>query len=323
MLLPAFVPAGRAGLALVLAVLAVVPVAAEEDNRLAFRPMGDERFAFDTGTLQGTLKLDDRWQGISSMVHVPTGQEMTLSVGVFAYYRVFSAGERFGDGARGWPTEESLCPDGAVEVVWPPAAGHPVKIRAVYRFSAPDTLDLTTTVTPSRDMKDFELFLSNYFGKHFRARVYARPGDEPEAEPRFIAADRTPESRGGYVMYPRDDAAVAMIRDGRWKIPPSPVDWWIDDRLAAPLAMRRDTQQGITALLMCPPEDCFAVSAAFNPPTPEAGGYRSLYFSLFGEDLKAGQSATAHTRLVVEQNMSDARAVARYRAYLKDRKEKQ
>ncbi len=84
--------------------LAVVPVAAEEDNRLAFRPIGGETFAFDTGTLRGTLKLDDRWQGISSMVHVPTGEEMILSAGIFSYYRVFAAGERFGNGARDWPT---------------------------------------------------------------------------------------------------------------------------------------------------------------------------------------------------------------------------
>lgn len=316
--LPPHLAAGRVGLGLLVVVLAAAPSMAE-NNKLAFREAGDGLFTFDTGPLRGTLKLDDRWQGISSMVHTPTGEELIRSAGIFSYYRVFSAAERFGNGARDWPTEERLLPDGAVEVVWPPAEAHPVKITAEYRFVAPDTLDLTTTATPTRDMKDFEIFLSNYFGKYFRARVFARPSGTPSAEPRFIAADRTPESRGGYVMYPRNDEAVAMIRDGRWKIPPSPVDWWIADRLAAPLAMRRDTEHGITALFMCPPEDCFAISAAFNPPTPEAGGYRSLYLSFFGQDLKAGSTVTAHTRLVIKQELSDGQALDLYEEYLKGR----
>jgi hypothetical protein len=43
-----------------------------------------------------------------------------------------------------------------------------------------------------------------------------------------ILARHVLASRGGYVMFPRDAQAVAMIQDDRWTIPPSPVDWAIE-----------------------------------------------------------------------------------------------
>ena len=42
--------------------------------------------------------------------------------------------------------------------------------------------------------------------------------------------------------------------------------------------------------MMCRPGDCFAFSSPWNPASPKGGGYRSLYQSLFGRDLKAGET---------------------------------
>ena len=52
---------------------------------------------------------------------------------------------------------------------------------------------------------------------------------------------------------------------------------------------------------MSPPSDCFGVLTPF-----EAEGHRSTYLSLFGNDLKAGETAKARTRLVVGTNLTDA-----------------
>jgi hypothetical protein len=128
----------------------------------------------------------------------------------------------------------------------------------------------------------------------------------------------TPKSTGGYVMFPRDDEAVKLIRDGRWKVGSNPVDWALGSHLAAPLVIRRDSVQGLTAVMMSPPGGCFAVSTPWNPATPEGGGDRSLYLSLYGGDLKAGQPARARCRLVIARDLSDEQAVARYEAYLKE-----
>ena len=298
-------------------VLTVTPILANPPD-LVFRPAEQGYYEFDTGVLNGKLKLDGRRQGLYPLVDAATGTELIRPPGIFSFYRVFTTNNRFGNAARDWPTVSRVLPDGAVEVRWPPAERHPLEITAIYRWKAADTLDLEITVKPQRDMPRFELFMSSYFVKTFRASVFMKPDDNAEGRPRFVPADRKPHSKGGYVMFPRDEEAVQMIRDGRWTIPPSPVDWAVERWLATPMAIRRDEAAGLTALMMCPPDDCFAVSSPWNPASPEAGGYRSLYLSLFGRDLEAGQTARVRCRLVIGRNISDEQAVERYNEYLKE-----
>jgi hypothetical protein len=118
-------------------------------------------------------------------------------------------------------------------------------------------------------------------------------------------------------MFPRDRQALEIMYDGRWECPPNPVTWAFVRYMAAPIAVRRHAQSGLTAVLMSPPEDCFAVSASYNKEPPDGvAGHRSLYLSLFGRDLAAGQSATARCRLIIVKNLSDEAILERYKQYL-------
>lgn len=56
---------------------------------------------------------------------------------------------------------------------------------------------------------------------------------------------------GVFQAFPRDDAAIAMIKDGRWKIEPHPVEWGLEPKLRQPLGIRRAPGLGITAALLC------------------------------------------------------------------------
>ena len=285
-----------------------------DSANLAFQTAGEGQFQFDTGVLTGRLKVDGKHQGLYPLVDAVTGDDLTPPPGLFSPYRVFTAGRRYGDAARDWPTQSRLLGQGGVEVRWPPAEEHPLEMTAVYRWTAPDTLDLEIAVKPQQEMRSFELFMSSYFAASFRASVYVQgTGGQPAT---FLPADRTPNSPGGYVMFPSDDQAVHRIQDGRWAIPPSPVDWAIHRPLAAPVAMRRDEGQDLTALMMCPPNDCFAVGSPWNAESRDAGGYRSLYLSLFGRDLAAKETARARCRLVVRRHVTNDDAVRCYQEYL-------
>jgi hypothetical protein len=297
---------------LISALMAVSTVIAHaESTNLAFQPSDNGSYTFNTGVLKGTLRAEGRSIGLLSVEHISTGTRLEGNdYGIFSHYRVFTAGKRYGHGAWEWPSTSKLLPDGAVEVHWPAADDRPFELRALYRWAAPEALDLTTSVTAHADLKAFESFLASYFAEDFQAStVYAKGGSE---EPPCFQT--TGQESGVWQAFPRDRRAVEIIQDGRWKIEPSPVEWVIRDEFAAALAVRRNRENGLCAILMARPEDCFAVM------TPHAGeGHRSLYLALFGRDVKAGETATAQARLVVRTLLKDEDATELCSEYLKER----
>ena len=277
---------------------------------LAFEPAGDEAYAFDTGALRGTLRSEGRSIGLLSLEHIPTGTRLDGNrYGLFSHYRVFTANKRYGNGAWDWPSTSKRPTDGAIEVHWPAAEDRAFDMGAVYRWIAPDTLDLTTFVTAHADLTAFESFLASYFMEGFHASTVYAKGDQ-EGRPAF---ETTGRDFGHWQAFPRDRQAVAPIQDGRWRHGPSPVEWTIRQDLAAPLAIRRNQENGVCAILMAPPKDCFAVMTPY-----EGEDHRSIYLSLFGRDVKAGETATARARLVVRPLSKDEEAVALYKSYLED-----
>lgn len=271
---------------------------------LAFRP-ADKEFLFDTGELRGTLRPQGRSLGLTGVVDVPSGKALAGAYGLCSHYRLLDAEARYGTAGWDWPSQARLLDNGAVEVCWSADAAHPFRMEATYRFVAPNTLDVATRVTARRALRRFEVFLASYFAGFPVSMVYARGG--PEGQPQFLPATK---DRGVWLAFPRDDQAVPIIQDGRWQRPPNPVQWVIMPRLAAPLAMRRDPESGLVALLMAPAEECFAVYTPFGEE-----GHRSVYLSLFGRDLEPGQTATARARLVIARNLTPADAVRVYEAY--------
>ena len=252
---------------------------------LRFHPAEKDAFAFDTGVLKGQLRNEGRSIGLLPVTHVPSGAALAHSMGLFSIYRVFSGGQRYGDGMWDWPSKAKSTGDGAIEVLWPVAEGREFEMRAVYRLVAPNTLDLEIEVRPGRDLRGFEAFLAAYFGEGLtRSAVLVEGGHFKQADP----------AGGQWQMFPRSADAVSLIRDGRWKLPPHPVDWAILPEFEAPAAMRRDPASGLTAIVMAPAQDCFAVA------TPEQGdSHRSIYLSLFGRDLDKDVTARARARLVI------------------------
>jgi hypothetical protein len=270
-----------------------------------FSAAGANEFSFDTGVLRGKLRAEGRSKGLSSVIYAPTGTRLDSSMGLFSHYRVFSAGKRYGTAAWDWPGEARLGSDGAVETRWPAAEGRPFELRARYRWAAPNILDLETTVLAKTNLPRFESFLASYFTADFTNALVWAGGSEGTRQ--FMAADK---SYGAWLAFPRDDGAAAVIRDGRWKLEPNPVDWVLMPRLTGPLAVRRAPATGLTAVLMSPASDCFAVC------TPQQSDpHNSLYLSLFGRDLKEGQTARARARLLIAPKLSEAQILKEWREF--------
>ena len=273
---------------------------------LRFIEAGDGSFRFDTGILKGRARAGDDSKGLSEVTHLPTGQRIDGSVGLLTYYRVFTTGTRYGDGARKRASQARVLDDGALEVHWPAAADWPLELRAVYRWVTPAVVEVETAVRAGRELPNFEVFLSSYFDEAFpAAHVYVKRGGG--LPPDFVSAE--PEA-GVWQMFPRDDAVVGMIRDGRWAVPPSPVEWAIRPHIAAPIVYRAHAEMALLAVLMSEPEGCYAVSA------PHRGEkHFSAYFSLFGRDLKAGEIARTRSRLAIATEPETPRILRSWREF--------
>ncbi len=271
--------------------VSVAAAAAPNSNpKLRFVDAGTNGFTFDTGLLRGKLRAGGKSTGLSSVIHIPTGTRLDRSMGLFSHYRLFTTAHRYGTAAWDAQSDAALAADGSVEVRWPAAPERPFELRAVYRWAAPDTLDLETSVSARSDLPKFESFLASYFSEGFtNAAIFVNSNGQ-----RWFM--RLEQTNGTWQAFPRDAAAAAIIRDGRWKIEPNPVDWVLMPTLAEPLGVRRCVAKEVRGVLMSRPSDCFAILAPF-----ETEPHYSMYLCLFGRDLKAGETARARTRLWITQ----------------------
>ena len=98
-----------------------------------------------------------------------------------------------------------------MEVSWPASEERPFELKALYRLTAPDTLDLTTSVTAHSDLKAFESFLASYFTEAFPASFVYALGDEKDTP----SLQTTALEQGHWQAFPRDrektEAAAAGL----------------------------------------------------------------------------------------------------------------
>lgn len=290
---------------------AQAPVAKEVSGKFRFAPSDVAgEYRFDTGVLRGTVRRDGASTGLLPVEHVGTGTKLSGEPGLLTYYRIFTTNRRYGESARARPSDARLLPDGALQVTWSASEEHPYTLTGIYRWRDEGTLDLETVVEAKAELPDFEVFLSSYLGERFHVTSVCVKRSEGSGELTFMDAE---SAYGIWQVYPRDAEARSLVEDGRWTIPPNPVDWAVMPDFAVPLAYRRDPETGLIVALMAPVEDCFAV---FTPERDEP--HRSMYLSFFGRTLQAGETARAHARMVVAEQLDAAGIATRYDAYVKE-----
>ncbi len=298
------------GICFITALSLVAGVAAgdETPRQLAFTPGSQGEYTFDTGVLRGTLRQNGASRGLSSVMHIPSGTQLDGSVGIAGHYRVFTTDKRYGTAAWDWPSTAELQPDGSVRTTWPAAQDRPFEMTALYRWADAQTLDVETTVTARADLSGFESFFASYFDKAFPSPYACVTGRMSVVEATFLLGTK---DLGNWLMFiQQTDERTRVIQDGRWLLEPNPVKWAVMPNLATPLCLRRSQTNGLTAIVMAPPQDCFAVAMP-----SEGDSHDSLYLSLFGRDIKTGETTTTHARLVIANVLSDDEVLALYKRY--------
>ncbi len=277
---------------------------------LAFTEDGQGNLVFNTGVVKGSLKKDGQGDFFRPISFIDPPLPMDNNRGLLVPYRFLTPQKRFGFGSWEWPRTGRILANGAAELAWAETPDRPFRFTATYAWEAADTLDFTVVFTPGVDLEKFELFVGSYFKQFTKAVVYVR--DAGDGKPGFVD---TPKEKGGAQLFPRGDDVMPMIQDGRWKHPPYPNNWTFRQTFQAPLGVKSEPKSGVAAIIMAPPEDCFAVSMF-----EQNAGLGCYYLSLFGKDVKKGQTLTGHARMVFGKNITDGQAIQKYQEYLNDLK---
>lgn len=278
------------------------------DAKLAFRGDDQGNLVFDTGVVKGTLKKDGRGGGLKPITFVEPNVPIDNNHGLLVPYRFLTPQKRYGFGSWEWPRTGKLLEDGGAELRWAATPDRPFNFSSTMRWKAADTVDFTVAFTPDIDQDKFELFVGSYFRMFTIGKAYVK--DAGHGQPGFVD---TPKNKGEMQLFPKNQEVMPLIKDGRWKFPPYPNNWSFRPDLAASLGIKQEPKSGVTVLIMAPPEDCFAVSVS-----QQEAGLGAFYLSLFGKDVKNGQTLTGHARLIFGKNITEEQALQRYQQYLKD-----
>jgi len=216
---------------------------------------------------------------------------MDRGQGLLSPYRALSKDKRYGTALWDVPSAARVGSGGAVEVYWEASSERPFELWSTYKITAHTEVELTVAVRAQTLLPGFEVFVASYFSEAFtNAVVYAVDGEQTDTQGKFVSALK---GEGEWQLFPRDAEVTALVRDGRWKQPPSPVDWTIRSNFAAPVAARQQGEGGpVSALVYAPETECFAVSTPYQEEP-----HNSLYFSLFGRTLQPGETGVARMRV--------------------------
>ncbi len=292
-------------------------------------------YAFETDEIQGVLRPGNEFphHGLTHLVHKATGIEFVHPLyAILNLYR-FMHRDPAGGAATGMDSDLGNPRQGerhveadasSVTLRWALQAPTHPEMAIRYEIVEPATIDMTVTVTPNAIAHDFEALLACYFDPVHVPHVYlARDRFELEDEPGLYADEPelapvnvNPVFRGGVLAYPRDEDAVGISVDGRWRDIArfSPMR-----RYKLPVCFQADRQQRVAAVLMSRPDDCFAVSSGYDSPDARDRFHKHnpLYLSLFGGTLEPGVERTARARLVVtELDETFSQPLEHYAAFL-------
>ena len=165
----------------------------------------------------------------------------------------------------------------------------------------------------------FEILLSSYQAEGFVSGAYVAKKEFEPSEPEQIRITDQPMIHGVWPFFPRDEAGANLLTDGRhqkgrwfWRMA-------IGRRYGLPMAFFSKGE--VDVLLMGRPEDVYAVGATYegDAKTDNLAAHRSLYLSLFGEDMAAGESRRTQMRMVIDELGSDpAKHIALYKTFLEE-----
>jgi hypothetical protein len=299
------------------------PIGDEPGGKAGPTPEKDEGLDFEAERIQGTMRGDGAYHGVTRLVDKRTGRQVIdPRYSALNLFRLFSVNQGMGQ-PRKMDRTIRVSSD-SLEIKWPATDAHHAEIAARYEVSGPSTVDVAVTVQSQGAYRGYELFMSNYFDKSMRPHVFLKPSSRgrTKAEPELVLPTVNDVFRGTVLVFPRDAHAARQCVDGRWErnefgsptVQMCPVRHY-----GCCLALLTCPDEKLGAALMAHPRHCYAISTRYHADNDadRLTTYSAFDFSLFGDDLLPGDQRIVKVRLALTELDSGAsQAMEMYRAFL-------
>jgi hypothetical protein len=289
----------------------------ESAYRIPLHPAGaDNSFEFETEQMQGTIRLDGPYHGVTRLVDKRSGRQVIdPRYSALNLFRLMSVNRLMGSPRQ---MERTIATDGNwVRATWPSTEAHSGEISARYEVVAQNAIDVTVTVKSHGTYAGYELFMSNYFDKTLRPHVHLQSprGDTPS----LVLPTVNDVFRGTLLVFPRDAHAARRGLDGRWE--PDTIQLCPVRHYLHCLAHLTDADDRLAVVLMSRPRDCYAISTRYHAEddADRLTDYSAFDLSLFGDDLLPGHVQTVTVRLALTAPGDDhSGPLQLYRDFLKE-----
>lgn len=272
-----------------------------DSPNLALKPTEGSAFEFDTGQIQGTIRLDGAYHGVTRLVDKRTGtQVIDPRYSALNLFKLMSVNQIMGQPRN--MDRNARVSSHWVEAKWAATDGHRGEVTARYEVAEANAIDVTVTVRSQGAYRGYELFMSNYFDKALRPHVYLE--SRGKRAPQLVVPMVNDVFRGTVLVFPRDQHSARLCLDGRWErnewgtpvVQMCPVR-----RYAYCLAFLTDPEKKIGVVLMSHPRDCYAISTRYyaEEDADRLTTYSAFDMSLFGDDLLPGVERTVKVRLAL------------------------
>ena len=274
-------------------------------------------FDFETDRIQGTIRTDGAYHGITRLVDKQTGRQVIDSrYSALNLFKLMSVNQIMGQPRNMERTTRASAR--WIEIQWAPTDAHAAWVTARYEVPEANAVDLTVTVRSRGTYRGYELFASHYFDKVMRPYVYLESRSGP---PELVLPTVSDVFRGTVLVFPRDAHSARRCLDGRWdrkEYGTPTVQMCPVRRYAHCLGFLTDPDEQLGVVLMAEARDCYAISTRYyaEDDADRLTTYSAFDMSLFGDDLLPGVERSVKVRLAVIALDGDlSRPVELYRTF--------
>ena len=175
-----------------------------------------DTFDFETEAIEGTIRLDGAYHGVTRLVDKRTGRQVIdARYSALNLFKLQAVNHYMGQ-PRLMPRTTTAAPT-AVDVTWPATEAHLGEVTARYEVRGPSAIDATVSVRMGWSYPGYELFMSSYFDKVLRPHVYVKslnPRQIPDHDVIFPTVSDV--FRGAVLVFPAIPMrpSAALTADG-------------------------------------------------------------------------------------------------------------